>query len=84
MKRNVGSTDRVARLAAAPLLLLLGVVAGPGGWLSVLLYGAAGIMAVTGAVGFCPLYAALGLSTRGSAFPLGQGSRPAREVPSRR
>ena len=58
MKLNVGTTDRIIRI----ILGLAGVgiaLAGisPWGWVGV-------VPLATGAVSFCPLYTALGLSTR--------------------
>ena len=59
MNQNEGSIDRVARVLLGALLLSL-VFAGPRTLLGLL-----GIIPLfTGLVGFCPLYRALGLSTR--------------------
>lgn len=58
MERNVGSFDRLIRVALGVTLLML-VFVGPRtawGWLGV-------IPLVTGLSGVCPLYAALGIST---------------------
>ena len=63
MNRNVGTVDRVVRA-------LLGVgalaLAGTLGWSStgaIVLLVLAGILLVTAALGFCPLYRLLGIST---------------------
>jgi len=60
---NEGPVDRVARVAAGIALLalaLLGVIASPLSWIA----GALGaILVATGASGFCPIYAILGIST---------------------
>jgi Protein of unknown function (DUF2892) len=59
MHQNEGSVDRVARVLLGGVLLSL-VFFGPHTWLGLL-----GIIPLfTGIVGFCPLYRALGLSTR--------------------
>ncbi len=67
MTRNMGRTDRSARLAVATLLLVLVFGLGvPGGglmgWLAVIV---AVIMAVTAFAGHCPLYRVFGLRTCG-------------------
>ena len=64
MKKNMGTMDRLVRFfVIGPLsvwgALVSGVVA-----LSLLLYVIAGIMFLTALVGFCPLYALLGIDTR--------------------
>jgi len=60
MKVNLGSLDRITRVAAGSVLLVLGWLLG--GWfLLVALFGVA--LIVTGAIGFCPIYARYGLST---------------------
>ncbi len=62
--QNEGTVDRFLRIIAAAALLGLafaGIPAAP--WLYVTVALAA-ILAVTGAVGFCPIYAVLRLSTR--------------------
>ena len=59
MNQNEGSIDRVIRVLLGSVLLSL-VFFGPHSWLGLL-----GIIPLlTGIVGFCPLYRALGLSTR--------------------
>lgn len=60
---NEGPIDRVARLAAGAALIavaVLGLVAAP---LSLVAGAVGAILVVTGATGFCPLYAVLGVST---------------------
>lgn len=64
MARNMGSLDRVVRLVAAVVLVVGALLAGAGTTLGVVLLVVAGVLAVTAAVGFCPLYRLLGLSTR--------------------
>lgn len=72
MTRNEGRTDRIVRtlaglalIAAWPLGLTTGVLAVAVGLIGV-------VLLVTGVVGFCPLYALLGLSTC-PAEPSGSG-----------
>ncbi len=63
MQTNVGSTDRIIR-AIVGIAALIGAIAlgiGTGGGIALLVVG--GIMVVTAAVGFCPLYRVLGLNT---------------------
>jgi hypothetical protein len=60
---NVGRVDRIVRLGIALVLaalFLAGVVAQPWNWVVAAL---AGIMVLTSALGFCPIYAALRVST---------------------
>ncbi|MEP7193858.1 MAG: DUF2892 domain-containing protein [Actinomycetota bacterium] len=64
MKINMGSADRKLRsFVVAPVLVIAGLLIGPAGWLAIVLYVLAGVMLATSAVGFCPLYALLGLRT---------------------
>ena len=46
------------------MLIVVGLLVGPAGWLAIVLYALAGVMLATSAVSFCPLYALLGLRTR--------------------
>jgi hypothetical protein len=65
MPRNMSTTDRVLRGAViAPVAVVSGLLFGPGGALPVVLYVVAAVMLGTAAVGFSPLYRALGISTR--------------------
>jgi hypothetical protein len=64
VKKNIGSVDRTIRAAMAPVLVVVGVLVGPGGWLAIVLYALAGILLATAAVSTCPLYMPFGLSTR--------------------
>jgi hypothetical protein len=63
MPRNMGPTDRRARALIAAVAAIVGVLVGPAGVLSIVLYGLAGIMLATSAVGFCPVYPLVGVST---------------------
>lgn len=65
---NMGMGDRRVRgFIVAPLLAVLGIVAGPAGAVAFVCYAAAAVMAVTAASGFCPLYRIFGMRTGGSA-----------------
>lgn len=63
MKQNVGTMDRIIRVAGGAVLAGLGftgIIAGAAG----IILGVVGVvLIVTGAVGFCPLYAALRMNT---------------------
>lgn len=63
MGANVGRTDRIARLVVAVLAVAGAVMLGSSGPLAIVLYVVGAIMAVTAAVGFCPLYRIFGFST---------------------
>lgn len=58
MKTNEGQVDRVLRVVAGLALigLALAGIIGPWGYIGV-------VPLLTGAVGFCPLYALLGIDT---------------------
>ena len=64
MKSNVGGIDRVLRIVAGLVLIALAATGtiGVWGWIGV-------VPLATAALGFCPLYTVLGLST----CPLKQG-----------
>jgi len=58
MKQNIGGIDRVLRLVAGVALLAWG-------YMNQSWWGAVGIIPLfTGAIGWCPLYLPLGLSTK--------------------
>ena len=64
MTKNEGTIDRLFRgVVVAPVALILAFVVGIGSIAGVLLVAVAVIMAVTAAVGFCPLYRLLGFSS---------------------
>ena len=58
MKLNVGGIDRILRITAGVVLVGLAATGkvGAWGWIGV-------VPLLTGAVGFCPLYPLLGMST---------------------
>ena len=64
LHRNVGTIDRVVRIIAGLGLaaaLVAGAINGP---LAAVVGVVAGLLVVTGAIGFCPLYALFRISTR--------------------
>ena len=65
MSRNMGILDRRIRAFAAPVAVILGLVAGPASVAAIVLYAVAAVLAATSAVGTCPLYMLLRLDTRG-------------------
>jgi type IV secretory pathway TrbD component len=65
MKLNVGSTDRMIRIAIAIVAAILAVVVG--GTFGVVLWIVAAIMLVTGIVRVCPLYMPFKFSTNKGA-----------------
>lgn len=60
MKRNMGSIDRILRIIAGVVLIALAATGtiGVWGWIGV-------ILLATAAMGFCPLYLPIGLTTTG-------------------
>jgi len=76
MTRNEGTLDRVIRLVLAVAAAAGAVAVGLGTVLGVVLAVVAVILLVTAAVGFCPLYRVMGLST----CPVGTGSAPRTKV----
>ena len=67
MKRNMGVLDRTVRVfVVAPTLIGIGVIVGSASAASWILYGFAAVMVLTSAVGFCPTYRLLGITTAGA------------------
>lgn len=62
MKPNEGTTDRIIRLILAAVFFLLAFTVAGGVWVYVAA-GLGAVMLLTAAVGFCPLYAVLGINT---------------------
>ena len=58
MQCNVGNTDRILRITAVSLLIILAItgIIGPWGWIGIL-------PLITGFFRFCPAYPLLGMST---------------------
>jgi hypothetical protein len=64
MIRNMGSLDRGVRaFVVAPVAIVLAFVVGASTVAGVILLVLAGIMLATSAIGFCPNYVWLGIST---------------------
>lgn len=64
MTQNMGLFDRSARVVIASALALLSLPLGFGTVAGIVLLVVAGILVVTAAVGFCPLYAPFHINTR--------------------
>lgn len=64
MKTNMGVTDKAVRITAAVILTALYFNGTLTGVLGVLALVVAAIFLLTSLIGFCPLYAILGLSTK--------------------
>jgi hypothetical protein len=65
MKQNMGRWDRVFRLVAAAVIAVLLIAGILKGTAAIVLAIVAAIFVITTFVGFCPLYAPLGISTKG-------------------
>ena len=63
MSTNESTLDRIIRGIVGAIALVIAVVVGMGSVGGILLIVVGGILVVTAAVGFCPLYRILGLST---------------------
>jgi hypothetical protein len=63
MKKNMGTIDRVIRSLVAIVIAILFFTHTISGTLGIVLLVVAAILLVTSIIGFCPLYALLGLST---------------------
>lgn len=63
MKKNMGTADRVIRVILAVVVGILYAAGQITGTAAVILGVLAVIFLLTGAVGFCPLYAPFGIST---------------------
>ncbi len=65
MKKNMGLLDRIVRIAIAAAVLVL-YLAGQLSTVAAIVLGALSVVFIaTGAIGVCPLYHILGISTRG-------------------
>ena len=67
MKKNMGSIDRVIRVLAALIVLVLYLTGQLTGVAATVLGILAVVFVLTSAVGSCPLYLPFGLTTRGQA-----------------
>jgi hypothetical protein len=66
MNVNMGTLDRRLRgFLVAPAALIVALLVGAGSIAGIVLLVLAGVMAVTAAVGFCPLYTVFHTDTRG-------------------
>lgn len=63
MKENMGSIDRIIRLALAAVITVLYLTGIIPGVVGIILIVIALIFAVTSLIGFCPLYTLLKIST---------------------
>lgn len=63
MKKNMGLTDRIIRIAVAILVLVLYFMEVINGTLALILGAFAVIMIATSFVSFCPLYMPFGINT---------------------
>ncbi|HEY5185289.1 MAG TPA: DUF2892 domain-containing protein [Actinomycetes bacterium] len=70
MTANVGTADRVIRVVLAVVAAIVGFSVGAGSVLGIVLLVIAAVLLVTAAVGFCPLYRLVGLSTSKAKQPL--------------
>lgn len=68
---NVGPIDRVVRMVLGIGLVAVALGGSVAGLFLALVWILAAIALVTGAIGFCPLYFALGISTAGNRFSIG-------------
>lgn len=64
MKKNMGSTDKIIRIAIAILIAILYFTNTISGTLALVLGAFAVIFILTSFISFCPLYAPFGISTR--------------------
>lgn len=65
IETNVGLTDKIVRIALAVLFVGLNLFGQVGGLLGVILWVLAGVLVLTSAVSFCPLYLPFKISTKG-------------------
>jgi len=63
MKKNMGTIDRIIRLALAVVIIVLYLTGTVPGAAGIILIVIALIFAVTSFIGFCPLYTLLKIST---------------------
>lgn len=63
MMKNMGSADKTIRLIVAGVIALLYFTNIIGGTVGLILLALGGVFVLTSVVGFCPLYAPLGINT---------------------
>jgi hypothetical protein len=64
MKKNVGTIDKVIRILVAVVVVILYFTHVISGVLAIILLALSAILVVTSLLSFCPIWLALGLSTR--------------------
>ncbi len=72
---NVGPIDRVVRIVLGIGLVAVALAGSAAVPLLAIVWLVAAIALVTGAIGFCPLYFVLGISTAGNRFAIGRHSK---------
>lgn len=72
---NVGSVDRIIRIVLGVGLVAVALGGSLAGPLLGVTWLVAAIMLVTGAIGLCPLYFVLGISTAGNRLAIGRHSK---------
>ena len=63
MKKNMGSIDRIIRIALAIVMSVLYFIGTVTGTLGIVLLAFSAVFVLTSLVGFCPLYTLLGFSS---------------------
>jgi hypothetical protein len=63
MKKNLSNTDRLVRVFIAAIVAILYYTGNIYGTTGIILLVAAGVLFATTLIGFCPLYAILGISS---------------------
>ncbi len=61
MKTNMAGWDRILRVLIAIVLIVIGLSKGGAWWIGVVI---GGVFILTSLIGYCPLYAAIGIKTR--------------------
>ncbi|MBC7747988.1 MAG: DUF2892 domain-containing protein [Methylotenera sp.] len=64
MKKNMGSTDKIIRIAIAVIIAILYFTNTISGTVTLVLGALAVIFLLTSFISFCPLYSPFGISTR--------------------
>jgi hypothetical protein len=64
MKSNMGTTDKIIRIALAVLFAILYFTNVITGTLGIILLVLAGVFLLTSLISFCPLYPILGMNTK--------------------
>ena len=63
MKANMGTTDKIIRIAVAALIAILYFTDVISGTLGIVLLVAAAVFVLTSLISFCPLYPIIGMNT---------------------